>query len=151
MDTESIVFFRSGLQASNPESFLSSAQRGILYRCVFLHACVFTCETEAKKVKREHREAACVSEKYCVRKACDCVRVCLNYLANVPTEEWTRSGAHCCNVFPLSIHPSISTPYTNQPSSSSSSSFFSSAAEPLVRSACLNKQELSNKRFPSCY
>lgn len=36
--------------------------------------------------------------------------------------------------------------YTHQSSSSSSV-----AAEPLLYSACLNKQELTNKRLPTCY
>lgn len=48
--------------------------------------------------------------------ACDSVRVRLNYLANVPTEEGTRSGAHCCAVFPLPISRSLDL-YTHQSSS----------------------------------
>lgn len=63
-------------------SFLSAAQKGGFYIGVCFLS-VFTCETEAEEAMEGHREAACAnkSEKYCVRKACDCVCVRLNYLA----------------------------------------------------------------------
>ncbi len=122
--------------------------------CFYVCVCVFTCETEAGKAMKEHREAACASEseKYCVREACDCVCVCLNYLAQRPDRGVNEVRSSLLQRF-SSLHPSISTPSTHQPSSSSSSSSSSSvvAAELLVYSACLNKQELSNKRLPTCY
>lgn len=76
------------------------------------------------------------------------VCVCLNYLAQRPDRGVNEVRSSLLQRF-SSLHPSISTPSTHQPSSSSSSS--SVAAELLVYSACLNKQELSNKRLPTCY
>lgn len=95
---------------------------------------------------KEHREAACAneSEKYCVRKACDCVCVCLNYLAQRPDRGVNEVRSSLLQHFPSPS--SISTPSTHQPCSSSSSSSIVFAVELLVYSASLNKQELSNKR-----
>lgn len=120
--------------------------------CVFLRAyvCLHVKQRRQRRRWKKHREAARAneSEEHCAREACDCVCVRLNYLAQRPDRGVNEVRSSLLQRF-SSLHPSSSTPSTHQlPSSSSSSSV---AAELLVYSACLNKQELCNKRLPTCY
>lgn len=96
--------------------------KGGFYIGVCFHVCVCVYMWNGNAMK-EHREAACASEseKYCVREACDCVCVCLNYLAQRPDRGVNEVRSSLLQRF-SSLHPSISTPSTHQPSSSSSSS-----------------------------
>lgn len=112
-----------------------------------LNASVFTCETEVEEAVEDHREAACAnkSEKYCLQKACDCVCVCLNYLAQRPDRGLNEVRSSLLQHF-SSLHPSLPTSSTHQSSSSCSVT-----AELLPYSACLDKPKLSNKRLPACY
>lgn len=101
---------------------------------------------EAEEAMTEHGEAAHADEKYCALKACDSVCVCLNYLAQRPDRGANEVRSSLLQRF-SSLYPSIFTPSTHQPSCS----FSSIAAELLVYSSCLYKQEVSNKRLSTCY
>lgn len=98
--------------------------KGGFYIGVCFYTTVFTCETEVEEAMEEHREAACAnkSEKYCVRKACDCVCVCLNYLAQRPDRGVNEVRSSLLQRF-SSLHPSLSSSSSSSSSSLQSSSF----------------------------
>lgn len=137
---QDVNIYRSILQAWNQEGASCCTKGDFIGVCFCMS--VFTCGTEVEEVIEEHREPVCAneSEKYCVQKACDCVCVSLNYLAQRPDRGVNEVRSSLLQRFP-SLHPSFSTPTSPlpPPPSLQSSSF--------ILSVLINRNLLT-KGFP---
>lgn len=120
-------------------SFLLHKER-VLYSCVFSPDCLHVKQWQRRR-RRSTARPCCVnvSEKHCVQRARDCK--CVFELFSPASRQRSEPGQEliAATVFfspstHLDIHPSCS-----------------DVAELLRYSVCPNKQELGNKRLPTCY
>lgn len=90
------------------------------------------------KQRRRRRRSCTVRTTVCIGHVT--VSVCLNYLAQRPDRGVNQVRSSLLQCF-SSLQPHVST----------STRRATDVAELLRYSVCLNKQELSNKRLPTCY